>query len=341
MFFLAGLLGMMMLGSFAVVSTADGAEGEDIASADGADDSADGSDGTASGSLFERLGLIDPVEAADSSEAVMDDPQGLTVEGGDGSDTITGTDYTDFLGGAGGDDLIDGAGADDDLHGGSGTDTLLGDAGNDTVHGEADSDEIHGGADADSLFGHDGDDQIYGGAGNDVGWGGLGSDELHGDDGADALHGREGDDTLVGGAGQDTLFGGWQNDLLDGRSGEETPETDYLNGGDGADVLVLGPGDIATGGEDEDTFVAGDWLTVDAATLTDFDATEDQLVIVYDDANDGAEPSLDMRMSDDDPTVTDVFVDGALVLSMPTIDVPVPDAIALVAQSDAVSLGMM
>ena len=46
-------------------------------------------------------------------------------------------------------------------------------------------------------------------------------------------------------------------------------------------------------------------------------------------------------MKDDDPTVTDVFLDGALILSMPTIDVPAPDAIVLVAESDAAALGMV
>ncbi|WP_212537113.1 hypothetical protein [Thetidibacter halocola] len=76
-----------------------------------------------------------------------------------------------------------------------------------------------------------------------------------------------------------------------------------------------------------------------ASFLADYDPAEDQLVIIYDDSL-GGEPGFEMRLNPDDPTVTDFLVDGVLVLSMPTAQVPMPRAIALLGESAAAALGL-
>lgn len=83
-------------------------------------------------------------------------------------------------------------------------------------------------------------------------------DKLFGDAGANLLNGQEGNDYLNGGMGSDILQGGKGNDTLDGGLGEDT-----LTGGEGADRFVFSS--AAQSGAD---------------TVTDFNASEgDRLVL--------------------------------------------------------------
>ncbi|MDA7425785.1 calcium-binding protein [Thalassococcus lentus] len=337
MFFLAGLLGMMVLGSVAVVSTADPEPEDDSMDRTGEASGTGlqaGDDMTATGSLFEQLRLVDQVE---------EDSTGRIEEGGSGDDLLNGTDQTDLLGGADGDDTLSGGGDDDELVGGAGADNLSGDAGADTLHGEGDWDTISGGSGDDALFGHSGSDLMQGGDGNDSLQGGLGDDALHGDAGDDALLGREGADTLDGGLGQDTLFGGWGDDMLNGvergPDGTDADGMDFLNGADGADTIAIGTADVVSGGDGADTMVLGHWITGDAAELVDFDSAEDQIMIVYDDSTND-EPELDIRLSADDPNISEIVLDGHVVSTLPTADAPGLDAVVLVGESTAQALSL-
>ena len=78
----------------------------------------------------------------------------------------------------------------------------------------------------------------------------------------------------------------------------------------------------------------------ETTVLTDFDSIEDQLVIIYDDSETTIAPDFGMRISDANPDMTEFVVDGMAVLSMPTVDVPPPDAIALLGESSAARLGL-
>jgi len=98
----------------------------------------------------------------------------------------------------------------------------------------------------------------------------------------DALHGNDGDDTLMGEAGADTLMGGAGADLLHG--GEDAAR-DYINGGAGADRLVIGSHDVASGGTEADQFIMGDWIE-NAAEILDYSAGEDGLIVVTDEPDD-------------------------------------------------------
>ena len=82
-------------------------------------------------------------------------------------------------------------------------------------------DFICGGPGDDSIAGLDGNDLILGGAGNDTLSGGAGNDELRGGPGSDSIFGGPGDDLLVA------------RDLV----------PDYLECGDGYDVVVADPVD--------------------------------------------------------------------------------------------------
>jgi Ca2+-binding RTX toxin-like protein len=186
--------------------------------------------------------------------------------GGLGSDVLTGGSGNDILGG--------GAGRDE-VHGGGGNDSLAidiakalspapssCDPGPDPVRFEL----LDGGSGRDQIDGGPGDDRILGGDGDDIVLGFGGSDSVDGGGGRDDLAGLDGDDVLAGGADGDFLFGGPGNDDLDGGAGADDLGRTYvydadgagpgsataiavedgddrLDGGDGRDFLIAGPGD--------------------------------------------------------------------------------------------------
>ena len=197
------------------------------------------------------------VTAADFDVALT-----ITVNGGDGGDTIFGSEFADSLVGGNGADSITGALANDTLEGSNGNDTLSGGVGDDS---------ILGGDGADSITGDVGNDTIIAGNGADSVSGGDGTDSLNGSDGTDTLNGNAGDDTLSGDNGTDSLLGGGDNDSILGGAGNDTAsggdgldtlnggaDNDSLNGDDGTDILDGGDGnDTLLGGAGNDTINGG------------------------------------------------------------------------------------
>jgi len=161
--------------------------------------------------------------------------------GGKGSDQLFGGTDNDNLFGEAGGDIVKGDEGDDFISGGDGNDELYGGTGDDHMEGDRGNDV---------LYGNDGSDSIYGGEGNDKLYGGRGNDELQGQAGNDILYGEDDDDGLVGGDGNDKLYGGRGNDVLTGikNSFDDSDlyvqyggsQIDYLTGGLGADIFVLG-----------------------------------------------------------------------------------------------------
>ncbi len=200
----------------------------------------------------------------------------LTVNGGDGNDTISaagsalGNVRLGIYGQAGNDSLVGSAG-NDTLDGGDGNDSLDGGTGDDSLSGGTGDDVIIGGDGNDTIDGGDGDDNLIGGNGNDSVLGGLGNDTLQGQAGNDTLSGQDGDDNLVGYTGNDSLDGGTGFDTLDGGNGEDTLDggfgddsltggagNDKLRGGDGNDTLDGGDGnDELNGGDGDDVLIGG------------------------------------------------------------------------------------
>ena len=91
------------------------------------------------------------------------------------------------------------------INGGNGNDTLIGGNGKDVINGDAGNDNISGGAGDDVLSGGDGSDSLYGGSGDDTLSGGDGNDYLIGGSGDDQLIGGKGSDVLQL-SGGDTVF---------------------------------------------------------------------------------------------------------------------------------------
>ncbi|QFT94781.1 Hemolysin, chromosomal [Roseovarius sp. THAF9] len=310
MLFLAGLIGMV------AVSTAAMWGFEELSTENARDEVTTPGDTEQPEMTTNSSALLDiatgPEDAADDPEG--DDygvSRGTTV-----ADTLSGTSINEFLDGLDDDDTILAGDGDDVANGGDGNDAVSGDRGDDTLHGGAGNDTVSGGDGNDSVLGHDGDDLLDGEDGDDSLLGGEGDDTLSGGAGNDALHGYLDDDTLDGGAGSDTLFGGDGNDQLSGIAPGGTPpedDQDYLNGGAGDDRISLGAGDIATGGNGADSFILRDWLDAQhQGQIVDFNTSEDNLVLLYDDTGDAA-PDVSIEGGTDVPGLHRILLDGEVV----------------------------
>lgn len=237
-----------------------------------------------------------PQPEPDPREQRLDDDGG-ELEGGEGDDTLIGGEGDDTLRGGGGDNLLRGGGGRDLLIGGSGDDTLFGGAGDDTLQGGSGNDLINGDAGDNLLIGGEGDDTLIGGTGNDTLLGGWGDDLLIAGEGSNLLSGGDGNDTLIG----------YHPD----QDGNDTGGINYLNGGAGDDLIIMGSGDIATGGEGADTFVLGNWLGGGApAEIMDYTPGEDRLVLDFGDPD--VKPVITI---DHDPEtgIASIVVDGNVV----------------------------
>jgi Ca2+-binding RTX toxin-like protein len=215
--------------------------------------SADGRPLTAAQIL--ALTLIPVTRAHLDAELPDPPPEGQTVTGTSGNDTLAGGALADTIFGGGGNDLI---------LGGPGADSHFGGAGRDTVSYVAETAPVRlhlglpsagSGAAAGDTF--DGIEAIIATGLDDTLTGDSGANDIFGAAGADLIEGGDGNDTLSGGSGNDTLSGGGGNDLLEGSSGN-----DRMSGGDGDDTL--------NGSSGTDLFFGGagrDWASFASDTL--------------------------------------------------------------------------
>jgi hypothetical protein len=181
-------------------------------------------------------GGADTLEAAGEFLRAKNKAMAITLDGGDGDDTLKGSHGSDrFIGGAGIDtlDLSDAtAKANVDLRSGKvnndgygsrdtveGVEDIIGTAFSDHLCGDDRANRIDGGAGDDHIDGHGGDDTIHGGDGADKLHAGIGDDVVYGEDGNDHIWGEDGNDRLFGGAGDDKIWGGQGDDQLVGNGG--------------------------------------------------------------------------------------------------------------------------
>jgi Ca2+-binding RTX toxin-like protein len=156
-----------------------------------------------------------------SQKGITKTGQGYAVFARDGDDTVYGTHHDDYVSGEVGDDT---------LYGHRGADSLWGDVGEDTIYGGADDDRISGNEDNDTLEGNGGDDIIRGDQGDDLIYGddfaseggAPGNDELYGGDGNDTIFGQDGDDRILSGRGNDIVSGGAGADVFEYRTSDLT-----------------------------------------------------------------------------------------------------------------------
>ncbi|WP_334310985.1 beta strand repeat-containing protein, partial [Dolichospermum circinale] len=208
-----------------------------------------------------------------------------TIDGGSGNDTlkldysaqitpitITYTD-TQVVASGGGDtfkaiegvNLLSGSGADNlNFIATSLNSNIQGGGGNDFIAVGSADDRLYGQDGNDTLNAGNGRDRLEGGSGDDVLSGGAGSDGFYHDQG---LFGGDGNDILNGEAGNDQLYGEGGNDTLQGTNGG-AGEYDYLNGGSGSDLFILGHA-TWIGYDDGNSTTSGD---NDYADIAEFNA---------------------------------------------------------------------
>jgi Ca2+-binding RTX toxin-like protein len=193
------------------------------------------------------------------------------LDGGDGNDNLSGGDVNDTLTGGEGKDVLDGRRGNDKVDGGDGNDRIF-DQLVFTFRGRSGSDRFIGGGGRDELLydtrsanlrvsldgkANDGEfdngerdnvgpdiEIIMCGAGDDKIVGNSRENRLYGGGGSDRIDGKGGNDRLYAdlpqgtGFGNDTLLGGDGDDIL--YANDSTADT--VNGQDGEDKALLGPG---------------------------------------------------------------------------------------------------
>ena len=268
--------------------------------------------GHADGDTLTGIESVRGSDHADTLVARNDDPatrepppEGSTLYGQRGDDSLTGGDGLDNLWGGKGDDTLMAGASGDYLEGGAGADTLDGGDGWDQLaYAVSDAGvtvnlatgEVEGGsAEGDVLTGFEsvwgsrhadrliGDGRLVGSLGNDTLEGGPGNGDLEGHAGADMLDGGDGWDTanyrysdagvtvnLATGTGQGGHAAGDTLASIEAINGSS--HADHLTGDDGSNGLHGGSGaDTIDGGEGSDH--VGYWgsdagVTVNLATGT-------------------------------------------------------------------------
>ena len=236
----------------------------------------------------EEIALLEGDAITATEQMLADDPtRGEDIEALDLTPFTTEYDeyYVDFTA-TPGDDLIvlpeEGSADYPDYGTGS---VIFGDEGDGTMIGQSAGDVFFGEAGDDELFGG-GNDQLFGGAGNDLLSGGPGNDLL-------TTETADGSDTLYGGAGDDEIaaFGEIGTDAIHHISGGAGDDNITLQGGaylvslgSGADMLTLQP-------EDGESGVSS------AALVSDFDVTEDTLMIMVEGPSSSAATALTYTLS--------------------------------------------
>lgn len=153
----------------------------------------------------------------------------ITIQGGEGDDTITGSLLNEsILGGAG----------NDSIEAGDGRDTVLGGDGNDDLDGGDGNDSLEAGA---------GDDQIYGGDGDDTSVGQAGRDLLVASPGKDVL--RAGEKSVV-------VVGGDLNWVLTNKSVKATFVFDRRRYTVGSTLVGAFSGALVVGGDEDNKYDA-------------------------------------------------------------------------------------
>ena len=119
-------------------------------------------------------------------------------------------------------------------------------------------------------------------------------------------------ENVNGGNAADVITGNAGDDTISGVEAAGPQEMDFINGGEGNDILILGASDHATGGAGNDAFVLQEWLNEASVThIADYDPAADRLVIIYDQAV-HPDPVLTVEPNDGG-SGRSIFIDGAKI----------------------------
>jgi len=221
-------------------------------------------------------GTLTVADSTKSCSFAQSSVTSLSIDGGDGTDTIT--VQTSVLSSI--PVTLQGGNDNDVITGGNGGDTILGGSGNDQLFGGSGNDSIDGGTNDDVIQGDDGTDTLVGGTGvNTVSYqSSMNGINITLDGTVNDTDGFGNTDNIgtqfrhvVGGNGADFISGNSDDNKLEGGAGNDTLRGSGGTGADGADSLY--------GGND-----AGD--------LADFSLRTDSIKVNLDDvSNDGNQGS--------------------------------------------------
>ncbi|MCX8955361.1 calcium-binding protein, partial [Ruegeria sp. NA] len=143
------------------------------------------------------------------------------------------------------------------------------------------------------------------------------------------------DDVLNGGEGEDTVFGGDGDDFVFGIE-EGAAERDFLNGGAGDDTILAGGKDVVTGGDGADDIVLnpGD----DQVTVMGFQPGEDKLLVTWEDETD---PAIEVEADAENANLTRVFIDGQEVAQVYGAEGMTAADIQLITEAQLAQYGQM
>ena len=218
----------------------------------------------------------------------------VTINGGDGNDTVNGSPDDDIINGGNGLDTLNGGAGDDRISGNDADDTMNGDAGNDVMvwNPGDDNDIMNGGAgggdDAELNGGNNPENFAATPVAGRVRFERVSPAPFTLDVGPDTerlvLNANGGDDTMVsdpatptamllnGGTGLDTMSGGANADFINGGD-----DNDSLSGGPGIDRIVGDRGnDTMKGQGGDDTLV---WNNGDGSDVMDGELGLDEIEV--------------------------------------------------------------
>lgn len=283
-----------------------------------------------------------PTIAGDANEELWGDQGDDVLYGNDGYDILHGAAGNDDLHGGDGSDILYGGTGDDDIEGGQGDDTLFGANDVDRVYSSIGNDVLSGGDGDDVLVVFEGDNVISGGNGNDFIYGGRGNDILTGGANDDYIFDTQGDNMIEGGLGND--FINTAHDILFNSSSKtvsaslastsESGATSYVSGGGGDDVISMGSGVSAHGGNGEDLFLLGSPSDEQGVpVIEDYVVDEDCIVVLLNDYEPDDGPKISVVHKDG---IAIVSIDGALLVyihdatnAVSANDIEVVEAISL------------
>lgn len=216
-----------------------------------------------------------PEGPADDPRLEFDEDTAIGDDDSNDDQVVTGTDGIDFIQGGDGNDTLNGLAGNDGFRPGDGDDVISGGAGDDGIRGEDGDDTIDGGEGDDLVGAGYGDDSVVADVGDDSIYLGSGDDIY----GADAPGVNEGNDTIYAGYGDDTITTNLGNHSIEGFDGNDEIRdyggSVYINGEADNDLIVSPDAsdpeavDTLIGGEGADTIHAGAGDLVDPGTGSD------------------------------------------------------------------------
>ncbi len=178
---------------------------------------------------------------------VSDSYGGITINGGAGNDILSDNNGLNLINGDDGDDSISSGATDNTIYGGAGNDTILADGMSVSVYGGDGDDFIDAKGSYLNIDGGDGNDTINISDSEAIGINnGLGA-TVNGGAGNDVITNSSANVTMSGGAGDDTIIGGDSRDVIFYANGDGNDlATNYTAGSsDNSDIVYL-QGDLGT-----------------------------------------------------------------------------------------------